>query len=161
MLTIKRLSEYLLYDADSGDLFWIKDKGIAKKGSIVGGKSNQLYLEVHLDGKKYLVHRLAWFYEYGYWPKIIDHIDGDTRNNRIVNLREVTTSQNALNKRKSKSNRCGHKNVSFKRDRNKYVVNLEVNGRMIHIGHYADLELAELVAIESRNKYHGEFARHE
>lgn len=161
MLTMERLKEYLYYDRDSGDLIWIKNKGISKKGSIVGEHSNQPYLEVHLDGNKYLVHRLVWFYEYGQWPKIIDHIDGDSRNNCIKNLRDVTTAQNALNKRKSKSNRCGHKNVSFKNDRNKYAVNLEVNGRVIHIGHYADLELAELVAIEARNKYHGEYARHE
>lgn len=161
MLTIERLKELLSYDEDSGNLTWLINKKSAKKGNIVGSKSKQPYCEVHIDGKKYLAHRLVWFYSYGFWPETIDHIDGNTRNNAIKNLREVTISQNSLNKRKSKSNLCGAKNVSFKRDRNKYAVNLDVDGKPRHIGHYANVELAIVAATEARNKYHGEYAKHD
>ena len=161
MLTIERLKGLLNYDEDSGNLTWLVDKKSAKTGDIVGFKSKQPYYEVHIDGQKYLVHRLVWFYSYGVWPNIIDHRDGNTRNNSLKNLREVTVAQNSLNKKRSKNNLCGAKNVSYKQDRNKYAVNLDVDGKPKHIGHYPTIELAKIAATEARIKYHGEYAKHD
>jgi hypothetical protein len=35
-----------------------------------------------------------------------------------------------------------------------------INGKDVHFGSYDDIELADLVATEARDKYFGNFARH-
>jgi hypothetical protein len=39
-------------------------------------------------------------------------------------------------------------------------VRVKVNKKQKHIGVFEDIELADLVAQEARNKFHGAFARH-
>ena len=42
----------------------------------------------------------------------------------------------------------------------KWAVQLSINGRQTNLGRFDDLEFADLVATEARDKYHGAFARH-
>jgi hypothetical protein len=39
-------------------------------------------------------------------------------------------------------------------------VHIRINRKKKNLGYYADIELAELIAIEAREKYHGTFANH-
>jgi len=118
------------------------------------------YLDIQLKGKKYRVHRLVFFMFNGWWPTVVDHIDGDILNNRIENLRAATQLQNTHNSRLCKRNTSGHKNVSWSARHEKWVVCLTIEGRSKRLGVFEDLELAALIACEARAKYHGEFARH-
>jgi hypothetical protein len=95
----------------------------------------------------------------GYVADIIDHIDGNTSNNRPENLRAATHLGNARNAKKRKDNKSGHKNVFWNKSANKWAVSLSVNNKLRHFGYFEDLELAAFVASEARDKYHGEFAR--
>lgn len=42
---------------------------------------------------------------------------------------------------------------------NKYIARISINGKRKFIGLFENLELAELVMLEARNKYHKEFSR--
>jgi len=65
-------------------------------------------------GKRYLAHRIAWFFQFGSWPKNqIDHINGDRSDNRIQNLRDVTQAENRKNNRLYATNTSGHAGVDF------------------------------------------------
>jgi len=58
----------------------------------------QGYWYIGVGGKQYPAHRLAWFYVHGKWPNgDIDHINRIRDDNRIVNLRDTTTSKNLHN----------------------------------------------------------------
>jgi hypothetical protein len=92
-------------------------------------------------------------------PKEIDHINGDRQDNRLENLREVTRSQNQLNKSLAKNNTSGTKGVSWHKKSKSWTVRLSVDKQSKNIGYFKDLELAELVAIEARNKYHGNYTK--
>ena len=48
---------------------------------------------------------------------------------------------------------------SWKESKKTWVVRVQTNKNRKYIGSFKDLELAELVAMEARNKYHKEFAR--
>ena len=49
--------------------------------------------------RAYLGHRLAWLYVHGVWPTgVIDHINHDKGDNRIANLRDVSFSENQMNR---------------------------------------------------------------
>lgn len=117
------------------------------------------YKIIGYKGKKESEHRLVFFIHHGYMPKEIDHINGNRSDNRIENLREATHSQNICNIKKPKNNTIGCKNVE--KHRSKYRVSIQVNGKRIKFGNIESLELAELVAIEARNKFHGKFANHD
>ena len=131
-----------------------------KKNDFAGKKRKDGYIDIKINGKIYLAHRLIFLYHHGYLPKYIDHIDGNQLNNKVENLREATQQENCKNSKISKANTSGVKNVSFNKKSKKWQVSLSIDKKLKHIGFYDDLELAEFVAIEARNKYYKEFARH-
>ena len=67
--------------------------------------------------------------------------------------------QNAYNTKIRTNNTSGVKGVSWHKKDKKWRVRVCVDGVNNFIGNFDDLELAELVAIEARDKYHGKFAR--
>ena len=65
-----------------------------------------------------------------------------------------------MNKKISKVNTSGYKNIHYIKQINKYRVQIKVKGKPLSFGCYEDVELADLVAQEVRDKYFGKFARH-
>lgn len=129
-----------------------------KEGDVIGGINDKGYLRTYVNNKHYKVHRLVFMMFHGYMPNEIDHINGIKTDNRIENLREVTRSQNLCNKTKLKNNTSGVKGVCF--NNGKWRVRVAINNKRISVGVFDDLELAELVAIEARIKFHGNYAKH-
>lgn len=87
------------------------------------------------------MHRLIFLMHHGYLPKIVDHRDRDTSNNKIENLRESDVSNNGGNSSISVSNTSGYKGVSTIKGRNKYSSSIECKGNTFFIGNY-DLDEA-------------------
>jgi hypothetical protein len=53
------------------------------------------YRIIKIKGRQYKAHRLAWFLHYGQMPiGVIDHINSIKDDNRILNLRDVTQTEN-------------------------------------------------------------------
>ena len=107
-MPLSHLKERLSYNPNDGTLTW-RD-GI-RKGKSAGGyvKGNDNYLQLCLTYKgtttTYQGHRIIWGLHYGEFPdedKVIDHIDHDGSNNKIENLRVVSTRDNSKNKRPRK-----------------------------------------------------------
>jgi hypothetical protein len=149
------------FEYKDGSLYWKKTiASRAKKGNKAGSLYDTGYLMVGIKGKYYAVHRIIFMMQNGYLPIEVDHIDGNKLNNKIENLRPATVAQNAQNRKLVKTNTSGVKNVSWSKVRNKWVVSILCNNSKNYIGAFDDLELADLVAQEARNKYHGSYARH-
>lgn len=150
-----------LFEYRDGELYWKVSRGrLAKVGDKAGWISKKGYLNTKINGKCYLNHRLIFLMHYGYLPEMLDHKDTNTLNNRIENLREATRSQNNRNVKLRKDNTSGIKGVSWFKKSKKWLAQVTINKKQVYLGLYEDLELAELVATEARNKYHGEFANH-
>jgi len=114
------LKEYVKYDPNIGEFVQIKKThprdNTRKVGGTLGYEDGRGYIHFSLLGKKYKSHILAWLYIYGKMPEnLIDHIDGDRRNNKINNLRLATNSQNQQNRRRFNS-LSGFKGVYPKRN---------------------------------------------
>ena len=143
--------EFLNYDAEKGTLSWKKrdrkhfksDRAYTVFNSRYSGlelsvkdKRNQVYL----SGRIYMVHRVIWCHVYGEWPEknlVIDHINGDGKDNRIQNLRLVTQSENNKNLSRYKSNTSGVIGVSKKRGR--WVAQIKKNYKQIFLGSFDNL----------------------
>lgn len=145
MLTQEYLKSILEYNKSTGAFTWRCDMRANKiKGKLAGTLVDR-YLKIKIKKRQYSIHRLAWLYVYGSWPKNqIDHINGDKLDNRIENLRDVTSRQNSQN--------CGiHRNgklvgASFHKQHQRWRATVYENGKCKHLGLY-DSEL------EAHNKY--------
>ena len=147
--------EYLhqIFKYKDGELFRLKN------GLKVGSNHIKGYKHTTIKKKPYLLHRLIFMMFYGYMPNEIDHINGIRNDNSIENLRPAN-SKNQQNAKIRKDNKSGIKGVYWFAELKKWKVDIGVNGQRKYIGVFDDLELAELVAQEARDKYHGKFARH-
>ena len=89
------LKKHYTYDTERGKLVR-RETGRVVKGSYMGR-----YMSCDIwNGYKvmhFLYHRVVWAVVYGYLPKVIDHINGNSYDNHIENLREVSTSENNMN----------------------------------------------------------------
>jgi hypothetical protein len=161
MVTQERLKELFYYDNEG----WLirRKTNLRPKCSPTKG---QFYLRLFVDGKVRSLHRLIYIWHFGLPKKNIDHIDGNYLNNKIQNLRDVTQQENCLNRKHKSTSKSPCKNV-YRQPPPKnsnwaqnWVVSITVKGNRKYIGSFKDLELADLVASEARNKFHKQFARH-
>lgn len=150
-----------LFGYKDGNLLWKKDRarGKIKAGSVAGSVSSRGYLRVMVDYKEYPLHRIVFLLHHGYFPAVVDHINGNTLDNRIENLREATDQTNQYNRKRGKNNSSGCKNVSWNKKNNVWQIHIRCN-KKVKSWYVKDFELAELVANEARALYHGDFANH-
>jgi hypothetical protein len=91
--------------------------------------------------------------------KKVDHINGDTLDNRRLNIRICTHAENSRNRGLAKNNTSGFKGVNWSKPYNKWEVRIKLNDKSIAIGRFSNLKAAAKAYNEAAKKYHGEFAR--
>lgn len=67
-----------------------------------------------------------------------DHVNRNGLDNRRINLRPATPSQNSANVAPTRSNTSGYKGVSWDRRRSKWVVQIGYNGSAFKLGLFDD-----------------------
>lgn len=132
----KELKEKFDYDKDKGRLL-LKGTPIDKSTGTSRG-----YRKIQFRSKGYLLHRLIFYYHHGYFPAVVDHIDGDLFNNRIENLQGCTQSENIAKAKKFKTNSTGFGGVSYHKEANKYESYFWKNYKKVYCGLYDTAEEA-------------------
>lgn len=152
MITQARLKERLYYFPNLGVFVWkerpleeFKTERCGKMWNtrfaytIAGYKRHDGYITIRIDDKAYYAHRLAWCYTEGYFPEHgIDHEDQCPNHNWISNLRPETQVCNLRNTGNRKNNSSGVKGIYWRKDRNKWHVQITVNGKLKFIGYHSD-----------------------
>lgn len=105
ILTQDKLKQLLSYDPETGVFTWIVNRGRVKIGTKCGCRTKrQGYLVTRINGKHYLMHRLAFLYMEGAFPQDqVDHVNRIKDDNRWGNLRHSATSENCQNKTNNNS----------------------------------------------------------
>lgn len=144
-LTADRLRELVDYDKESGIFTWRLSRRRCRLGGIAGYTREDGYVFVRIDKRLYRAHRLAWLWSYGEFPALeIDHINRNPADNRLVNLREVDSSQNKQNIAARRDNRSGYKGVFKHSQTGRWVAQIQADGKAKHLGCFATPEEASL-----------------
>ena len=78
----------------------------------------------------------------------VDHIDNNKVNNRLLNLRWATNSQNQQNRSIGRNNTSGTKGVSWNNKSNKWTAQIKINGKKIHLGSFINKDDAINIRIQ-------------
>ena len=125
-----------------------------KRAFSTSGKNG--YLFGTFRGRPLTAHRVAWAITHGYWPTIVDHINGDRHDNRISNLREVDDTASNRNLRLQKRNISGVHGVQWDAGTQRWVARIGRNGKAVRLGAFVDLEDAKA----ARRNAEAEFGYH-
>lgn len=139
-----RLRELLHYNCKTGIFHWNVSIGTAKKGSVAGFvrkyPNGDRYINIEISSKSYQAGRLAWLYYYGKCPEYsIDHINGDSTDNRIKNLRDVRHIENCRNQKLRSTNKSGVMGVSWHKSNNRWQAAIKDHGKTIYLGSFTKL----------------------
>lgn len=133
-------------------------------GKRVGGiSSTNGYVELSINGNTYREHILIWLYHTGKHPvHTIDHVNHVKHDNRIENLRDVSTKEQNINRAPQKNNSSGYMGIRKTTDikGKPWRVTVMVDKKHIHGGFFADIEDAvkarkALLAKHGFHKNHG------
>lgn len=155
------LRQLFIYDAETGNLilkprlrssFKASDSDVDRIcnawNSRFSGKiastvpSARGYLRVTVLGRRVYAHRVIYKIETGEEPEIIDHINGDTTDNRIENLRSVTQELNTKNAKLRTDNITGKPGVYWEKKTGKWRAYLNSGGKRTWLGRFDSLDQA-------------------
>ncbi len=146
------------FDYRDGNLYWKKTNAYCVKVGDKTGcvKKGKQYVHLQFKLKKYLIHRFIWAWHGNSLEpnEEIDHIDGNSFNNCIENLRPTSRKQNSENRKTAnKDSKNGVKGVCFDKKAKKWRAYICHNGKHIHLGYYVNKEDAIAARIAAEKKY--------
>lgn len=164
MLTQQRLRELVDYNPETGVFLWRSNtskypaQSLKREGKLATSVNGTGYNQLYLDGEKFYASRLAWLYMTGEWPDhYIDHENQTRADDRWVNLREATPSNNSTNKKLLSSNTSGCRGVWKQNGR--WCVRITVRGVVHYLGSFVEFDDAVAAREEAAIRLHGQFAQ--
>lgn len=180
-LPVDTLRQLVRLEPESGLMFWLPRNAEFFRGDSAGktaehyciawnkkfagkhalnNKQGMGYLHGDILGCKFLAHRVVWAIHTGAWPvHTIDHIDGGKKNNLPANLRDVEHKVNMRNQRPRTCGTSGHTGVSFDTARRKFVAQVTVDYKTVHLGRFPSIEDA-ITARDAAYKTYGFHTNH-
>lgn len=160
-LTAEFVRSFLDYDPETGIFTWrakIATKGRYLPGQVAGSRK-KFHVMIGLIGHRYCAHRLAWLWMTGEWPVAeVDHGNLDGFDNRWINLRAATRSQNNANT-SNRSDISPFKRVRFDRRRGKWQARIKYDGHEKHLGYFTTAEEASEAYRKAAQEHWGEYHR--
>lgn len=164
-MNLQALKVALRYEADTGRFFWLapprNHAGLrgAEAGVSVENRGGKSYWVVKIGGKAYKRARLAFFFTEGRWPHpCVDHINGDSLDDRAANLREATHLENARNVSGFKKANA-HLPMGVRLTRHgRYQARLQVEAKTLYLGTFATVDEARIAYQRARVENFGAFA---
>ncbi|YCF39278.1 HNH endonuclease [Pseudomonas aeruginosa] len=159
------LSDLLAYSEKSpSGLVWAVDRGYqAKAGQVAGWLDPSTgYYRVGVLRKTLWAHRVVWELSRGEIPvgHQIDHVNGDRADNRVENLRLASHSENKCNVHLRPDNASGVKGLYWHKTLEIWMGEVRFQGRRMTKSS-RDRSIVERWLIDTREKEHGEYVRHE
>jgi len=138
MLTQELIKELFHYE-DGNLIRRTHTSSNSQIGDVAGSNNGFGYLRTRVEGRLQLNHRLIFLYHHGFISEnFIDHIDRNTLNNKIENLREVSNYCNIRNAKQSRNNTSSVKGIHWFKRVKKWTAYIDVGGSRKHLGYHQD-----------------------
>lgn len=139
----------------------LKTKKIMKQRTDLGYQKVNLYKNG--EQKRKAVHRIVCsaFNLNPHSKSCVDHIDRDTSNNHIQNLRWATRSENQMNRSIQSNNSSGVTGVHWNKCEKKWFATINIDGIKKHLGCFDSIDKAKKDRIKAVNKMFGKFANNQ
>lgn len=180
-ITPELCRQLLRYEPETGKLFWLPRpasmfNSTTQSPNVACGVWNarfageEAFITLNDAGYRYSsihaikvrAHRVIWMMQTGEdIPEgmLIDHINGVRDDNRWVNLRLASRSQNNHNRHRTRSDSIsGIRGVKYRAERDRYVAVLRVDGRERKFGSFRTAAEAHARFLEVERQYRGENA---
>lgn len=153
LVTLDRLAELkICYNARTGMFTRAGEQIVVAPNSRIGG-----YVQIYIDARLYLAHRLAFFMMTGKWPAAeIIHANDNRADNRWNNLRLVSSSMRG--QRSTRPNQTGVRGVRFTKH-GRFRAVIRVRGKSADLGTYSTIQEASDAYAAAALKYYGPEAR--
>jgi hypothetical protein len=155
-----RLKELLHYNQTTGAFIRLVARGNGTVGTVAGAQNRRGYIRILIDGHMYRAHRLAFLYMDGEFPDAeVDHINQNRSDNSWANLRSVTRQENGKNQKLHANNTSGTMGVYWRKDSEKWVAEIHVDGDRFHLGTFS-LKTKAIDARKAAQNKHGFHRNH-
>ena len=139
MISSDILKEVLDYNPATGDFVWKVSIGGVRVGARAGSNHPSGYREIKIFCSVYRAHRLAWLHTHGEFPSDqIDHINGKRSDNRIINLRAASSTENNRNSKTSTRNTSGVVGVGWEVIAGRWRAYIGNENKLIRLGNFTD-----------------------
>lgn len=154
------------YDS-KGDYFLFDEDDFEKVKRYCWNVRSNGYVQTNLPAsdtskrKPIVLHRylLDMLEEEFSWDRVVDHINGNPRDNRRCNLRIVSQIQNSHNRAPRKDSSTGITGVTkCSKEKNTYIVRVSHKGSRYYAGYFEDFNDAKAAALDLHNKFYEEFS---
>lgn len=165
-MTREYLLSLLRFDFEAGRVYWLNPpKNHPRlRGAEAGTPQAQTsrkktYWVIRIDGKPYRRSRLMFLAAHGRFPTpCVDHANGNSLDDRLINLREASVVENARN-HKTRARRIDlPMGVRLIPGSGRYQARIGFCGKQLHLGSYETPELARAAYQNKRRELFHEFA---
>lgn len=158
----EQLVARLRYEPESGRLIWMDGQKVgceAGSRQVVQRKPSHrpyVYVSIVYRGYSFAASHVVWRIVHGGWPEVgIDHRDGDSGNNRHLNLRLSTAAQNSQNRVARVDNTAGGlPGVSWHKLRGRWRASIGIGRRQVHLGLFDDPKEAHQAYLAAKRELH-------
>jgi hypothetical protein len=151
------LQNHLDYNPDTG-IFTRKTTFKRWSAGTVAGTMAGGYISISLSGLILRAHRIAWTYMTGDQPPlIVDHINGNTTDNRWVNLRAADPSESTTNRKRQINCKSGMKGAH--KHQGRWRSRVKFRGKVFDLGTFATAEEAHAAYCAAAKIIHLDFFR--
>ena len=120
--------------------FHVKDRNVIYAARSHGGKITKMHRELMRDA-------------------VIDHINGDGLDNRRINIRPASNSQNQMNRGKHAPASSIFKGVCWSKKEKKWMARIKIGTKRKHLGYFNDQRMAAIAYNKAAEENFIGFAR--
>jgi hypothetical protein len=162
-IELDMLHDLFVFDLENGKVFWKNPPKNHPKllnqeaGHKLKTHSKKIYWKIKINSKNVFRSHIIFYVANGYraFP-CIDHINGNSLDDRPCNLRQATETENSWNHRTRK--KTNDLPMGIRQQNKKFVARISHNNKPIYLGTFANLEDAVNIYKQKRIELYGQFS---